>query len=172
MNRNFRPGQKVQEKDGTMQGIVRRVEGDTVFVEAEGMEWPFHSGELIPVADMDIDNAPSIPKDLPVKQRKKPAGNSPVIDLHIEKLIRCNGKHDCEKILRRMTPHEIFTEQLRHLENFIREAERKKIRSFTVVHGLGKGKLREEVRKILRRNGYDIISLPGDTAFLKAEKRR
>ncbi len=66
------------------------------------------------------------------------------IDLHIENLI------DSHK---GMTNAEIITIQLRHFRKALDEAIVHKLPKFTVVHGIGKGKLKAEIWIILKQYG-------------------
>ena len=65
-----------------------------------------------------------------------------VIDLHIENLI---ANH------RGMTNAEIITTQLSHFKAALEAAIINKLEKFTVVHGIGKGKLRSEIEIVLRQ---------------------
>ena len=66
------------------------------------------------------------------------------IDLHIENLIdNHNG----------MTNAEIINIQLRHFRKALEDAMVHKLAKFTVVHGIGKGKLKAEIWEILRQYG-------------------
>ena len=66
------------------------------------------------------------------------------IDLHIENLI---PNH------RGMTNAEIITIQLKHFRQALDEAIVHKLPKFTVVHGIGKGKLKSEIFEILKTIG-------------------
>lgn len=59
------------------------------------------------------------------------------IDIHAEELnINMRG----------MTNHDILTEQLKALKNFHEKAMKKEIKRLVIIHGVGEGVLREEVR--------------------------
>jgi DNA-nicking Smr family endonuclease len=64
------------------------------------------------------------------------------IDLHIEELI---GSHQG------MTNAQIMEKQLRELRLFITRAKAKKIRRLVIIHGVGQGVLKEEVRMFLNK---------------------
>lgn len=66
------------------------------------------------------------------------------IDLHAEKLVTDTSE---------FTAKELFTIQLETLDNFITQAAKLKLREVFIIHGLGKGKLREEVDQYLRYHG-------------------
>lgn len=64
-----------------------------------------------------------------------------VVDLHIEKLV---DKYD------RMSNFEILTLQLKTFEKFYDLAIADHLPQFIVIHGVGKGKLRDEIHEILK----------------------
>ncbi|MGB1205826.1 MAG: Smr/MutS family protein [Chitinophagales bacterium] len=64
-----------------------------------------------------------------------------VIDLHIEKLL---------KSYRHLRSGEILRTQLQHFEKHLEEAIKREEKSMIAIHGLGKGKLKSEIFKLLR----------------------
>jgi Smr domain len=86
----------------------------------------------------------------PGKQQKEDLPPPSVIDLHIEKLV---------DDFRGMTPGEIMDIQLREFEKWLDKAKRHYLQQAWVIHGVGKGKLRDEVHEILRlREGIRSFS--------------
>ena len=75
----------------------------------------------------------------------------PVVDLHMENLV---DKHN------HMTNHEIVLFQLEHFNSKLTGFMRNRVKEFIVVHGIGKGKLKQEVRYIL--HGYANIEYMDD----------
>ena len=71
----------------------------------------------------------------------------PVIDLHIENLTGNAAK---------MTNSEIMQLQLQKFEEFLAKAIRLGVPQLFVIHGLGKGKLRDEIAERLNNNPYVI----------------
>jgi hypothetical protein len=63
------------------------------------------------------------------------------IDLHIEELIDNYGG---------MSNAEIITVQLRHFQGALDKAINQRYRTLTVIHGVGNGRLKQEVRSILK----------------------
>jgi hypothetical protein len=63
------------------------------------------------------------------------------VDLHLEELLDSTAGMD---------HFEMITYQLRHFEKCLDEAIERKIWKFVAIHGVGKGRLREEIRKILK----------------------
>jgi hypothetical protein len=73
-----------------------------------------------------------------------------VIDLHIEKLV---------DDFKGMTPTEILDLQLRTFEKWLDRAQRHYLQQAWIIHGVGKGKLRNEVHEILKlRDGIRSFS--------------
>lgn len=74
-----------------------------------------------------------------IKEHLQPAQS--VVDLHIEKIIDDSiGKSNLE----------ILTIQLETFEKWYHLAVANKISKFTVIHGIGKGKLKEEIHALLK----------------------
>ena len=69
----------------------------------------------------------------------------PVIDLHIQNLTHNHGK---------LSNAQIMQLQLQKFEEFIAKAVRLGVPQVFVIHGLGKGRLRDEIAKRLRANEY------------------
>ncbi len=84
-------------------------------------------------AGYKVYNAQDARKHLPTAQS--------VIDLHIEKL------HDKPGSL---SNFEMLTLQLETLEKDLELAQLNHLKEFTVIHGIGSGKLRDEIHEILR----------------------
>lgn len=68
----------------------------------------------------------------------------PIKDLHIEKLV---GQPE------RIAKNKILGIQIQHLEQFIEECHHRGAYRCIVIHGVGEGVLRNEVRKVLRSHG-------------------
>ncbi len=75
------------------------------------------------------------------------ANFSPEIDLHIENLIPDASK---------LTNGEIITIQLRHFEKFMLQAERLGMDRVFIIHGIGKGKLRDSITTRLLQGDFRI----------------
>jgi hypothetical protein len=110
-----------------------------------------------------VSKAPPIPEINPLnalqaagfkvkagKQPKEDLAPPSVIDLHIEKLIEDSGG---------MSSGEILDIQLREFVKWLDRAQHNYMKQAWVIHGLGKGKLRDEVHEILRfREGIRSFS--------------
>lgn len=68
-------------------------------------------------------------------------GNVVEVDLHIHELL---DRHEG------MSNSEIIAVQMEHFERMLRNAEEKKIQRLIVIHGVGQGVLRSEIRSMLR----------------------
>ncbi|MCU0388018.1 MAG: Smr/MutS family protein [Chitinophagaceae bacterium] len=86
----------------------------------------------------------------PTKKEKEQSAPPSVIDLHIEKLVDDP---------RGLTPAEMLDVQLREFEKWLDKAKRHYLSQGWVIHGVGKGRLRDEVHEILRfRDGVKSFS--------------
>lgn len=73
------------------------------------------------------------------------------VDLHIEELLEDTSGMENADIIRY---------QLRYFEKCIDEAQRRPIKRFVVIHGIGKGKLRDEIRKQLAADNIEHYDAP------------
>jgi len=118
------------------------------------MSWMQSQGSLYPISDYQqlikpahksdslkaYSRAMSQPMKTTTRQPsweiKAKADFNNVLDLHIEKLLPNQGK---------ISPGEVFKIQLQHFERFIEEALRLGVKQVFVLHGIGKGKLKNEI---------------------------
>ena len=73
------------------------------------------------------------------------------VDLHIEELLENTAGMDNAEIIRY---------QLRYFEKCMDEARRRPIKRFVAIHGIGKGRLRDEIRKILSAEDIEHYDAP------------
>ena len=73
------------------------------------------------------------------------------VDLHIEELLEDTAGMDNSEIIRH---------QLRHFEKCLDEARRRPVKRFVVIHGVGKGRLRDEIRKLLTADKIEHYDAP------------
>ncbi|NPA46493.1 MAG: Smr/MutS family protein [Chlorobi bacterium] len=147
MKYRLRPGIRCFHRRKDFSGIVRRVEGDSVWVEDEfGFTERFDAADCL-ADEMDLTRRVGayVPWQKGDKQKPKAAKRSPELDLHIEKL----NPH-----MRNAPAHEILTYQLREARRFIRLMKRQNRRPFKIITGEGSGKLRREVIRLLREEGF------------------
>lgn len=109
----------------------------------------------VPITDASIIRKPEAEKkakpDFDFAQKKKVEAHHEVlqkahmpdhIDLHIEKLVPDH---------RHMNNTEILTTQMHAFRNFLEKAIRLRMHKIYVVHGLGKGILKQEIEKALKK---------------------
>lgn len=142
------------EKGG---GIIRRMdEKGFIYVEDElGFERPFRSNELVKIHGTEYhlpdDNVAQINDDDSISEFKhtihkenQTGSRKPIdvweIDLHIESLLDSHLG---------MSNADILKVQLKELRNFYRRATEKHIRKLIIIHGVGEGVLKDEVRLFL-----------------------
>ena len=145
-----------EKGEGTVSKILNKT---TVSVTiADGLDIPYLISELVVIMDESkprekVDPQPTElkPKPKPVKherkgiKRSKPhAQNAPhnamEIDLHIEELV---------DNFSRMSNFEIVQVQLAHFNKALDNAINGHYRKLVVIHGVGNGRLKQEVRNIL-----------------------
>jgi len=125
-------------------GIVTKIEGNYFYVLDEtGFERPFLADQLSPVIrSMKKIELTESHKDNRAKSHVKPTSldSIPEIDLHIEQLVENHVG---------WTNHEILTFQLRAFRSFLDKSENQKAKRIVVIHGVGNGRLKEEIRLFL-----------------------
>lgn len=158
---NFSIGEQVgflYEKGG---GIVRRFAADKrIFVEDEtGFERPFLANELVKIhstnyqisdqnlsvmEDETLSNANVTVRSEMLTGRRR-ASEVWEIDLHIEELLDSHiGMSNAEILLRQMT----------EFRSFFKRAQAKSIPKLVVIHGVGEGVLKNEIRMFLAKKDH------------------
>ena len=84
-----------------------------------------------------------------VKPPQEVAGFSREIDLHIEVLSPKDARRN---------KAEILDIQLKHCEDYVREAIHGQITPVVIIHGKGRGRLKEEVLRLLR-SFHEIVKI-------------
>lgn len=168
----FSVGQFVRFLDAVGQGRVTAIISDNeVMVEDEtGFEYPYPVKQLVPIGDMrseveayristpetrevlsrNIDPAAAkkAQKDFNLKYKNPDAGNMRKrgdyieVDLHIHELVDNTTGLENEDVVQI---------QINHFERMMRIAEEKKIPRVILIHGVGQGVLRAEIRKSLEQ---------------------
>lgn len=140
-------------------GIVRRIDEKGVYhVEDEtGFERPFIVTELVRIHGTDYhlpDNAVAqindddtiTEKHYSIHTESKTGSRKPLevweLDLHIESLLDSNLG---------MSNAEILQIQIKELRNFYSKAKDRHIRKIIIIHGVGEGVLKDEVRLFLSK---------------------
>jgi len=83
-----------------------------------------------------------IDQPLPKPVKKEPENDLEEVDLHIEQLV------DNPKAL---TPVEMLDIQMRHFSSSVEEAIRNRRKRIVFIHGVGNGRLRLEIQKVLKQ---------------------
>lgn len=145
------PGDQVAFLNEAGGGTVIRLLGDRVVLEDEhGFEREVSAAELVILSGKEelrkqlLSKEP--PKDADGKQRaaapkpeRKPEEEE--IDLHIQALVD-SYKH--------LSNREIVLIQTEHFRRAFDDARNRRLRKLIVIHGVGKGVLKEEIRKMIR----------------------
>ena len=76
------------------------------------------------------------------------------VDLHLEALLPYSSQN--------ISANDALQFQLGIVQQLIREANRQRIRKMVLVHGVGKGKLRREIRQLIQENYPFIEFLDGN----------
>jgi DNA-nicking Smr family endonuclease len=151
MTKNIKKGDRVELIDDILEGTVSKVNGDSVLVEFDdGFEQEFLSEELIISKPLNINLDKALIKEsiLPKPKKTKPKKElyTPEIDLHIHELI-----DDAS----RLSNFDILNIQLSKAGGFIDWAIKKRFKKIILIHGVGQGVLKEELKTLLRR--YDNL---------------
>lgn len=159
--KKFSVGEKVgflYEKGG---GIIRSFDsqGRAMIEDESGFERPFLATEIVKIHGTDynmnhysdhvneddsLSTANYIVHQEMLTGRKKP---SPVweIDLHIEELLDSHIG---------MSNTEILMKQMNEFRSFFKKAQQKSISKLIVIHGIGEGVLKNEIRTFLSRKDH------------------
>ncbi|MEM9052130.1 MAG: Smr/MutS family protein [Bacteroidota bacterium] len=147
----FRVGDQVEFLNEVGGGTVVSVKDQIVSIEdVDGFIYDYPQSELILKKEWN----PSLPENTERKidPNRVPDetdgyrlihGKTPSmeVDLHIHMVIDQT---------RHLSNHEMVILQLRHFEKTLAEARRKKLTKIVYIHGIGKGRLRNELRKRLK----------------------
>jgi len=164
ISNSFQINEKVAflyEKGG---GIVRRFDANgLIFVEDEdGFERPFPSNELVKIYGSDyhlpeddlahlIEDGTISTSQHTIRKEKQSGSNKSMdvweIDLHIESLLDSNLG---------MSNSEILAVQMKEFRDFFNRAKAKNVRKIIVIHGVGAGVLKDDVRLFLdKKDGIE-----------------
>lgn len=140
----FKVGARVAYLNSTGEGRVIEIRGDEVLVEDENgfSDW-FHVSELVrrsgfEVGDVRVKDVSSRPKHS--AGRMPP--NQMVVDLHFDQLV------DYPK---NFTAFEKLEIQLREAKKAVEKCKKAGIKKLILIHGVGEGRLKEEVHMMLER---------------------
>jgi len=151
----FKIGEKVSFLHESGWGVIKEIKTDTVLVEDEtGFDRPIPLNELVKIYGNQEDRFDDVPLDFSEKEvRANSNNNSRIddtrkfkdfweIDLHIHELLDSDlGLSNAE-----MMRHQISV-----LKSFFRNASDKRIKKLIIIHGVGQGVLKAEVRAFLQK---------------------
>jgi len=147
----FKKGDRVEFLNEVGGGLVVGHEKGLVSVEDEdGFIFSFPENELV----LKVDWQPKIGGDrlnnkIPARTTDETDGYRMVqgrmpymeVDLHIHMVVDST---------RNLSNHEMVVVQLSHFEKTLKEARRRRLGKVVYIHGIGKGRLRNELRKRLK----------------------
>lgn len=155
----FNIGEKVGFLYEVGEGVVCKVLDSTRYMveDDSGFERTFQTNELVKIhgrdykisdsinLQMNEDETLSEPKHF-VRKEQLTGSRRPVdvweIDLHIEEIIESHLG---------LSNHQILTKQLTEFKSFYKKAKQNHIRKIIVIHGVGEGVLKEEIRSYLSK---------------------
>lgn len=161
---HFRIGEKVVFLRESGGGIIRRIEGNKIYVEDEtGFDRPFSKSDIAKIhgTHYNIPDDESVIRQL-ADENYFEKSNPPKIysthkdyweiDLHFEDLVEVYGEN-----LRKQQDQALL-KQIGVFKDFYYKARNKKVRKLIVIHGFGKGILRDELHTFLRgQEGVDFL---------------
>lgn len=140
----FSIGERVAFLNSIGEGKVIKINGDQVLVEDEDgfSDW-FHLRELVSRAPLDVGEV--VQKDDIGKPSRPQPGvrpNKMTVDLHFDKLV------DFPK---NFTSREKLEIQIREARQSVDRCRKAGIKTLILIHGVGEGRLKEEVHQLLER---------------------
>ena len=161
---SFSPGQKVVLLHESGEGIIESIndKGRVIIIDEDGFEREYLKSQLAvvhnesyPVDEDVVMNIEIQDKGLSSKKRantyseERRTSNVPEIDLHIEELTESH---------KGLSNHEILSRQMIAFRQFYQRARAQKKRKIVIIHGVGEGVLRYEVRSFLNKeNGLEYF---------------
>jgi dsDNA-specific endonuclease/ATPase MutS2 len=150
MANRLKVGDKVSFLSETGHGTILEIQNNQAKVEDEsGFLYWYTIDDLVAfmsVTDQNLfetkfEKFEDIPKPRSKENNIQEQTEEWKIDLHMENLVDYHGL---------MTNHEIVLTQLSHFNKFLKEAEKARINKMIVIHGVGSGKLKAEIKSIVQ----------------------
>jgi len=154
----FKIGEKVTFLHELGGGTIIKIIDKTYYVEDEtGFDRPFNESELAAIHGVDYrlddienldlteDNTITTQKHQVVTERQTGTSKPNAfweIDLHIEEITESHTG---------LSNFDILTKQVREFRHFFKKAKEKRIAKLVVIHGVGEGVLKEEIRDYLKK---------------------
>lgn len=157
-HQQFHIGQKVAVLDEPIDGVISRINDDTITVETEdGFPLDFMPHQLVAISDgIQVGNHEAAQakkaKEAIIRKKGKPVKpkqrNAPKfeVDLHIGQLVSTT---------KGMQSFDMLSLQLETAKRQLEFAMRKRIQKVVFIHGVGDGVLKEELHYLFRR--YDNL---------------
>jgi hypothetical protein len=148
---SYKVGQRVRFLDEPSGGVLKAVEGEQAWVEdAEGFVRPFALTELVPDARFPVEDVPPSQHEAHLaagQKRMRPTGKRAApdkleVDLHFDKLVAYPKNYDAYACLQI---------QLNEVRKALAKARKQGAKRLILIHGVGQGRLREEVHQLLER---------------------
>ncbi|MFT6166013.1 MAG: hypothetical protein ACJAV5_001016 [Vicingaceae bacterium] len=164
---NLSVGDQIYVTDERLQGVLLSFTEVSVTIECpDGFEYIFPIEKIYKINEEGkVENKPKVTPELksPIKMNTSSPSSgvrlvfntkNTVVDLHLEALLPADYQS--------YSDIEALGLQLDVVRELIREANRQRIRKFVLVHGVGKGKLRREIRSLLTDSYPEIEFLDGN----------
>ncbi len=140
-------GDKISVIDDDLEGIVTKVDDNTVHFEtAEGFILQYDTHKVVVIGELlqkNLEKKQPIQKDKQKVTPRKKSVKTPVFDLHIEKI---QPKHQ------HLSAGHKLQIQLDEAQRIIHQYKNKHYKELVLIHGHGKGVLRTEIIKLLKKN--------------------
>jgi hypothetical protein len=171
MSKPFAVGDRVRFLHETGEGIVRAIEeeGRTLLVDdSDGFPMRFAAKDCLPIPNaaeeikayaskeiskgellernVDEHALKASQRDFDVKYRNPDATNMRKRDAHMEVDLHFHALTGARD---KAAPHEMLGLQMEHFDRMMRRAEEKRIPRVIFIHGVGQGRLRQEIRDAL-----------------------
>jgi len=145
-------GDRVAVVDDDLEGVVTKISNNLVtFKDENGFEYEYPVKDLVVINNaLNLDLfGQKITLDKKKKSLQKSSGTvkTPVYDLHIEKL---QAKH------RHLSSGQKLDIQLQEVRRILQRFKRQHYRELVLIHGQGRGVLRQEIEKILRQQNFQF----------------
>ena len=164
---NLSVGDKIYVTDERLEGVLISFTKISVTIECpDGFEYTFPLDKVYKITEEGrVESKPQEQSHSQTSSKKSIDSSSTsvqllfnskntTVDLHLEVLV--------PQEYQRYTDLEALELQLGAVRELIREANRQRIRKFVIVHGVGKGKLRREIRRLLTDSYPEIEFLDGN----------
>lgn len=140
----FSLNEKVRFLHESGHGVIKSIlTGNRYLVENEsGIELIVFSHALVKIYSEEYSSSVIFKDVASKKPQKKVSMEDPELDLHIEELIDHYN---------RLSNFEILQCQINHLDAFVKRMLSLNCRRFVVIHGVGEGVLKNEVRLVLKK---------------------